>query len=185
MLRFHLPEYRIRRILPALFLLLITLAFVSTACGANAAAGGTGGGTGSSSGGSTQAPIGNPTPTGVPNPVSSQGCPSNVVVTTPTKATITVSDNGKDATINAHTGDVIEFRFPFGKKWSGPRASQGGLDLQGPAGYASKVNNACVWDFSAKSTGTTQLTFNSQPLCKRGELCPQYIATFPFTVQVK
>ena len=177
MLRFHSPEYRIRRILPAIFLLIITFAFVSTACGSNADAGGTGG--------STQPPVVNPTSPTVPNPVASQGCPSNAIVTAPTKATITVSDSSKDATISAHTGDVIEFRFPFGKKWSGPKASQGGLDLQGPAGYASKVNSACVWDFAARSTGTTQLTFNSQPLCKRGELCPQYIATFPFTVQVK
>ncbi len=176
MLRFHSLEYRIRRILPALFLLIVSFAFVSTACGANADAG---------SSGSTQTPVVNPTPTSIPNPVTSQGCPSNAIVTTPTKATITVLDSSKDATVNAHTGDVIEFRFPFGKKWSGPRASQGGLDLQGPGGYASKASNACVWDFAAKSTGTTQLTFNSQPLCKRGELCPQYIATFPFTVQVK
>ena len=87
--------------------------------------------------------------------------------------------------MNAHTGDVIEFRFPFGKKWSGPKASQGGLNLEGPAGYVSKANSACTWDFAARSTGSTQLTFTSQPLCKRGELCPQYIATFPFTVQVK
>ncbi len=178
MLRFHSLEYRVRRVLPALSLLIVASAFVLTACGTEAAAGGTGSG-------SAQPPVVNPAPTGVPNPVTSQGCPSNAVVTTPTKATITVSDSSKNATVTAHTGDVIEFRFPFGKKWSGPRASQGGLDLQGPAGYASKVNNACVWDFAAKSTGTTQLTFNSQPLCKRGELCPQYIIAFPFTVQVK
>ena len=178
MLRFHSLEHGIRRILPALFLLIITFAFVLTACGANAAAGGTGSSP-------TQAPTVNPAPTGVLAPGTAQGCPSNAVVTTPTKATITVSDSGKNATVNAHTGDVIEFRFPFGKKWSGPKASQGGLDLQGPAGYASKVNNACVWDFAAKSAGTTELTFNSQPLCKRGELCPQYIITFPFTIQVK
>ncbi len=177
MQRFYSFGSGIRRTLPALFLLIITFAFVSTACGA--ATGSSGGG------GSTPAPTVNPTSTTVPNSTTAEGCPTTATMTTPVKATITVTDSSKDATITAHTGDVIEFRFPFGKKWSGPKASQGGLDLQGPAGYVSKVNSACTWDFMAKSTGTTQLAFNSQPLCKRGELCPQYIATFPFTVQVK
>lgn len=179
MRRFYSFGSGIRRTLPALFLLIITFAFASTACGAAV------GSTGSTGSGSASAPTVNPTSTGVPNPTTAEGCPTSATITTPVKATITVTDSSKDATVNAHTGDVIEFRFPFGKKWSGPKASQGGLDLQGPAGYVSKVNSTCTWDFTAKSTGTTQLAFNSQPLCKRGELCPHYIATFPFTVQVK
>ena len=182
MRRFYSFGSGIRHTVPALFLLILAFAFVSTACGAVA---GSTSSTGTTGSGSVSAPTVNPTAAGVPNPTTTEGCPSTATVTTPVKATITVTGSSKDATVNAHTGDVIEFRFPFGKKWSGPKASQGGLDLQGPAGYVSKVNSACTWDFTAKSTGITQLAFNSQPLCKRGELCPQYIATFPFTVQVK
>ncbi|GAC1364419.1 MAG: hypothetical protein NVS2B12_25090 [Ktedonobacteraceae bacterium] len=178
MLQFCSSMYRIRRTVPAIHLFILVFAFVLTGCGASASAG-----PGASSG--AQTPVPSPTPAGALAYGNAQGCPSNAVVTSPPKATITVAGSGKDETIQAHAGDVIEFRFPFGKKWSGPNASQGGLDLQSPAGYASKVNGACVWDFAAKSTGSTQLTFNSQPLCKPGQMCPLYIAVVSYTVQIK
>jgi hypothetical protein len=84
----------------------------------------------------------------------------------------------------AHVGDVIEFQFPFGERWSGPTTSQGNLALQQPAGYAIEAAHVCVWHFVAKGAGTTHLDFHSQPLCKPGQFCPQHIVDIPFTVEV-
>ncbi len=176
MLHFKLFRHRMGHTICALCLLIIVFTFVTTACGASAD---------NSTAGGAQTPTVPQTPTAVVGYGTSQGCPNNAIVTTSTKATITVLDSSKDSTIKAHPGDVIEFRLAFGKKWGGPTASQGVLDLQGPAGYAMKANKACIWVFKAMSTGTTELTFTNQPLCKRGQICPMYIAVLPFTVQVK
>ncbi len=175
MLHFYALKHGIGRTILTLGLLIVVFSFVSTACGTNSA-----------SGAASDVPtVVQPTLAATAGYGTSQGCPSNAVVSSPTKATITVLDSNKSSIINAHRGDVIEFRLSFGKKWSGPTTSQGGLELQTPAGYAVKTSKACVWDFVAKSTGTTALTFNSQALCKRGEMCPMFIAVLPFTVQVK
>jgi hypothetical protein len=157
-------------------LVIIVFSFLATACGANAASG--------NANGDPMPPV-QMTPSPIANSGVSQGCPGSAVVTTPIKATVMVLDSSKDTTVNAHAGDVIEFRMSFGKKWSGPKASQGNLELLGPAGYASQASNACIWDFRARSVGTTVLTFNSQALCKRGQMCPMFIVAQSFTVQVK
>jgi hypothetical protein len=117
---------------------------------------------------------------------TANGCPSNAVVTTASgNASIIVKPTQMNQTISAHNGDIIEIQLPFGHKWTGPTTSQGILQLQGPAGYASKSDNACVWRFVAKGTGTAQLIFHSQALCQAGQVCPMYITAMPFDFSVK
>ena len=57
--------------------------------------------------------------------------------------------------------------------------------MQQPAGYAWKTDKVCVWRFTAKSAGTTNLEFHEQALCKPGQMCPMYIANVPFMITVK
>ncbi len=164
-----------RRRLTWLIISLVTvLAFVLTACGTNS-----GSGSGSTSTGSTPPPAS----TGSVNP---HGCPSNAVVNTaPAPANVVLKPSNSNTTVNAHQGDVIEIELPFGQAWNGPSSSQGVLQLQTPAGYALESANACVWRFTAQGTGTTQLNFFGKAICKKGEMCPQYVTSVPFTIKVK
>ena len=162
-----------------LALVLLTLTGIVAACGTNASSGTSTGGTGNS-------PIANPSPTAVKGYGTAQGCPSDMVVSTaPSAANVVVKSNQTNAAITAHVGDVVEIRLPFGQKWSGPTASEGNLEIQQPSGYAWKTDKVCVWRFTAKSAGTTNLEFHEQALCKPGQMCPMYIAEFPFVITVK
>jgi hypothetical protein len=117
---------------------------------------------------------------------TANGCPSNAVVTSASgNASVIVKPTQMNQTISAHNGDIIEIQLPFGHKWTGPATSQGILQLQGPAGYASKSANACIWRFVVKGTGTAQLMFHSQALCQVGQVCPMYIIAMPFDFNVK
>ena len=154
--------------------LVAALTFVLAACGTNP-------GSGSSSTGS--APSATPTATSAVNP---NGCPNNTVVSTaPAPATRVLKLSDSRSTVNAHMGDVIEIQLPFGHAWSGPTASQGILQLQPPAGYAWKAANVCVWRFTVQGTGTAHINFYGKALCKKGQLCPQYVMNLPFTISVK
>lgn len=161
-----------RRSIWLIISLATALVFVLTACGANA-------GSGTTSTGSTPPP----TSTGGVNP---HGCPSNAVISTaPTAANVVLKPSNSSKTVNAHQGDVIEIRLPFGQLWNGPTTSQGVLQLETPAGYAWTATNSCVWRFTAQGTGITQLNFFGKAMCKKGQMCPQYIMSLPFTINVK
>ncbi len=158
----------------------LILAFVLAACGAAGSGGSTTGGTGAA--GSS--------PTAAPTPVkgygTANGCPSDMVVSSaPTKANVIVKSSEANNTITAHNGDVIEVRLPFGHKWGGPNASPSILALQSPAGYAWKADNVCVWRFVAQGTGTAELNFTGQALCKAGQVCPMYIMEVLFKINVQ
>lgn len=167
------------------------LATVLVACGG--AAGASGGSNGSNSsgsssnqGGSSGSTSSGTTATVVTSYGTANGCPSNAVVTsTSGNAIVIVKSTQMNQTISAHNGDIIEIQLPFGHKWTGPTTSQGILQLQGPAGYASKSANACIWRFAARGTGTAQLIFHSQALCQAGQVCPMYITALPFDFNVK
>lgn len=162
-----------------LFCSMLALILMLAACGSNA--GTTGGG-----GGQTPTPTTPPTSGPVKGYGTSVGCPSDMVVNSaPTQANVLIQLTNMDSTVTAHVGDIIEVRLPFGHKWGGPGTALHGLQLQPPAGYAWKADNVCIWRFVAKGTGTTQLLFQSQPLCKPGEMCPMYITAIPFTVVVR
>ena len=149
-----------------------TLAFILTACGTNSSSG-------SSSTGTTSVPIATST-------VNSNGCPSNAVVgTTSPAANVVLKTSNSNTTVTAHQGDVIEIQLPFGQLWNGPTTSQGVLQLQTPYGYASQTANSCIWRFTAQGTGTTQLNFYGRAMCKKGQMCPQYVISVPFSIHVK
>jgi hypothetical protein len=155
--------------------LALALAFVLAACGSNG---------GTSTGAAPTA-----TPTSKPTTVSagtSEGCPNSAAVNPPqNKPNVTVVLKNSNSTITAHNGDLIEVRLPFGQQWSGPTISEGGLQLQNPAGYALSSDKVCIWRFVAQGSGTTQLMFSAKAICLKGQLCPQYILNVPFTIDVK
>ncbi len=161
-----------------LALMLLTLMSIVAACGTNV-------GSGTSTGGTGNSPV-SASPTAVKGYGTAQGCPSDLVVSTaPPTANVVVKPNQVNSTITAKVGDVVEIRLPFGQKWSGPTATEGSLEMQQPAGYAWKTDKVCVWRFTAKSAGTTNLEFHEQALCKPGQMCPMYIADVPFVITVK
>lgn len=168
--------YIIRRhsfILVLPFILILT--FLFAACGASST--GTGAGSASSP---------TPAPTTVKGYGTAYGCPSDAVVTPPAgQPNVTIKLTDSNTTINAHTGDVIEVHLPFGEQWSGPTATSSILQLQTPSGYAFKTGKVCVWRFIAQGTGTAKIAFSAKAICKKGELCPQYVLVVPFTIDVK
>jgi hypothetical protein len=107
-----------------------------------------------------------------------------VVGTTSTQANVVLKPSNSNTAVNAHQGDVIEVQLPFGQLWNGPTTSQGVLQLETPAGYASQTANSCIWRFAAQGTGTAQLNFYGRAICKKGALCPQYVMSLPFTINV-
>lgn len=174
------------RLLFSLLTLLVLCLFVLAGCGYSGTAnGGQGSTTGSGGQGKT-----NPAPAPTRGGVAAiggnaNGCPVDTEYTTdPVKANVVVTPTGNATTVHAHVGDIIEVHMPFGKRWSGPSSSQGNLNLQQPAGYGLKSNNACVWRFTAQSAGTTSLEFSARALCKAGQMCPMYIAVVPVTIAV-
>jgi len=108
-----------------------------------------------------------------------------VVGTTSSPANVVLKTSNSNKTVTAHQGDVIEIQLPFGQLWNGPTTSQGVLQLQTPYGYASQTANSCIWRFTAQGTGTTQLNFYGRAMCKKGQMCPQYVVSVPFSIQVK
>lgn len=155
---------------------LLALALLLVACG-----GATGSAARASSGGSSATPA----PTSVKGYGTSNGCPSDAVVSSTSPANVTADINSPNQTVSAHNGDMIEIHFPFGHKWIGPGNTPGILQLQQPSGYAQKSDNMCVWRFVAKGTGNAQLNFESQPLCKSGVACPMYIVAYPVTINIQ
>ncbi|GCE25985.1 hypothetical protein KDA_14690 [Dictyobacter alpinus] len=115
-----------------------------------------------------------------------QGCASDVIVTNPPKANVIALLSGtNEPTVFARTGDIIEFRFPFGKKWGKSATTPEGLTMENPAGYAVKSDKVCVWRFTAQKAGTYELHFSDRPLCKAGAMCPMHIIDVPVTLAVK
>ena len=167
----HTVQIDRRKSLWLIISLATALAFILTACGTNS-------GSSSTSTGTTPVPISTSTP-------NSYGCPSNAVVgTTSTPANIVLKMPNSNTTVVAHHGDVIEIQLPFGQVWNGPTTSQGVLQLQTPYGYASQTTNSCIWRFTAQGAGSTQLNFYGKAICKKGQMCPQYVVSVPFSIHV-
>jgi hypothetical protein len=169
---------------------IVGLTLILSACGFTNQGTATGSSGGSNS--STPTPIAStPTVTTVAGYGTTQGCPSDSVVSNISKANVVATITGTTSTsaagqiVTAHVGDVIELHAPFGKKWDGPQNALAGLTLQTPSGYAQKTNNVCVWRFDAKSAGTTKLDFTSRAICKKGQMCPLFIANVEVTITVK
>ena len=167
---------------------MVILTCILSACGFNGGTSTTSGG--SSSPTSTSVAL-TPTVTTVVGYGTTQGCPSDSVVSNLPKANVianvtgTTSTSTQGDTVTAHVGNIIELHAPFGKRWSGPQNSLSSLTLLTPSGYALKTNSVCVWRFNAKNAGTTRLNFTSRPLCKKGAMCPMFIVNVDVTVTVK
>ncbi|MGZ3617502.1 MAG: hypothetical protein ACXWOL_11905 [Ktedonobacteraceae bacterium] len=169
----HMIQMGRRNSLWLILSLATALAFLLTACGANSSSGSS-----STSTGTTPAPIATSTP-------NSYGCPSNTVINAASPpANVVLKTSNSNTMVTAHQGDVIEIQLPFGQLWNGPTASQGALQLQTPYGYPSQTAKSCIWRFTAQGTGTTQLNFTGRAICKKGQMCPQYVISVPFSIHV-
>jgi hypothetical protein len=166
------------------------LALMLMACGGAASASSSSGSTsngntGSSTTSNSGSTNNNTGTTAVNGYGTANGCPSNAIESAGSKANVVVKVAQMNQTIPVRNGDVIEVQLPFGHRWTGPTTSQGILQIQGPAGYASQSAGACIWRFVAKGTGAAQLVFHSQALCQGGQVCPMYITSMPFEFNVK
>ncbi|HXX78966.1 MAG TPA: hypothetical protein VEI53_10760 [Ktedonobacteraceae bacterium] len=169
----RIAQFGSRKTLWLIISLATALVFVLTACGSS-----TSSGSGSTSSGTTPTPVATST-------TGTYGCPNNTVINTAsTPANIVLKMSNSNTTVTAHKGDVIEIQLPFGQLWNGPTTSQGALQLQTPYGYASQTAKSCIWRFTAQGTGTTQLIFYAKAICKKGQMCPQYVMSVPFSIHV-
>src|ERR1700738_231126 len=145
------------------FLMLVSsfvllLGFVFAACGTNVGAG-------------------NPV---AGSPTSTTGCPNPTGGNTPPPAAnVVLNSSNNNNTASANKGDTIEVDLSFGHHWAEAPATavsqtQNLLTEQSPSGYALSSSHMCVWRFVATGTGTAQLNFVGQPICTKGEACPQY-----------
>jgi hypothetical protein len=163
---------------PALVALLMGL----SACGTNA----------STTGAASQATasptksVSTPTATTVKGYGTSHGCPSDAVVNTPLPAqAVLVKSTQNGQTIRVRQGTLVVFELPFGQRWETPAGSQGVLELQQPAGYASQEARACIWRYVAQGSGQSEVVFTARALCQPHQLCPQYILRLSFTIAVQ
>ncbi|HLZ56449.1 MAG TPA: hypothetical protein VKR06_05825 [Ktedonosporobacter sp.] len=163
---------------------LLTGALILTACGANFTT------TGSTSGTPATGTASTPSPTlttiqTVKGYGAPYGCPSDAVVSAAsTAASVTVRPGQGHTTFSVQPGNVLEVQMPFGIAWRGPDVSGEGLQLQSPAGYVSKANNACIWLYTAKNAGTEKLTFVGSILCKQNLHCALAEVINEFTIKV-
>ena len=161
--------------------LLFTGALMLAACGTNSTTTGNNPTTGTAS-----------TPSPTPTPIQTikgygavYGCPSDAVVNAaPVAASITVKPGLGHTTFSVQQGKVVEVQMPFGIAWRGPEISGAGLQLQQPAGYVSKTNNACIWRYTAQNAGTEKLTFIGSVICKQNLHCALAEVDNEFTIKV-
>ena len=159
---------------------LLTGAFILTACGINST------NTGSSRTTST-ASTPSPTPTvqTVKGYGTAYGCPGDAVVSSvPASASVIVRPGQGHTTFSTRPDTVVEVQMPFGIAWHNPAVTGEGLQPQSPSGYVSKTNNACIWHYLAKDTGTVKLTFFGSVLCKPNLHCALAEVIDEFTIQV-
>ncbi|MEO6888535.1 MAG: hypothetical protein ABI456_05145 [Ktedonobacteraceae bacterium] len=157
--------------------LMMAFIFILAACGTNT-------NTNTTTGGGNAAPT--PTTGMVKGYGTQHGCPNDTIVhTPPTAPNVVVRASDTHKVVTAHTGDIVEFELPFGQMWSGPVTSPPTLQLQSPSGYAMPSTHVCIWRFAAHSAGTSQVTFMGKAICQQGQMCPQYIVSMPFTIDVK
>ncbi|GCE10180.1 hypothetical protein [Tengunoibacter tsumagoiensis] len=117
---------------------------------------------------------------------SQQGCPTTQQPASDLAlATVVVEPKDVEQTVTAHIGDAIEVRAPLGFKWIGPTSSQGGLQLAQPSGYVSSTYNACIWHYTAQSTGSIDLHFQRMVLCRPNAMCPYVVVAMSITIDVK
>jgi len=165
---------------------MILLLIVLSACGNSDSNTGTGGKSTNTGSAPTTGKQPTPTPTTVTGYGTTLGCPSDAVISPSPKANQSVTVKSQaGTTVTANKGDIIELRFPFGKKWIGPQSVPSQLMQQQPAGYALKSDNVCVWRFTAMNTGTVDLHFTSRAICKPGQMCPLYVVDVPVNITVK
>jgi hypothetical protein len=98
---------------------------------------------------------------------------------------VVVKSTQNGQTIRVSRGSLVIFELPFGQRWQTPAGSQGVLELQQPAGYASQEARACIWRYVAQGSGQSEVVFIARALCQPHQLCPQYVLRLSFTVAVQ
>lgn len=88
---------------------------------------------------------------------------------------VVVGQSSLDQHVTLHRGQTVEFRLGTAFEWrllvSDPAHV---LVAQQPQGTYDARLNLCVWRFGvATAAGTAHLTFDGEPHCKGGTVCPQ------------
>lgn len=111
----------------------------------------------------------------------------------PFGSAMTASDNvviltgtTPNRTASAHVGQTVEIQLPARNLWryDASRSAMAPLSLNQPAGVEDGQLDLCVWNFTARSTGTATLSFIGSPLCEPNMACPAIILAMSFTVNV-
>jgi hypothetical protein len=135
-----------------------------------------------STGGGTPTPIdGTPTP-----PLTTGGCPNPTAIPKPGQAAnLVLTMRNANQTTAISQGQTLEIRLPDTTRWILTGFTSGLLVLQQPAGFVDAATHTCVWRFLAQAPGSAVVSFNGRPICKPGQMCPQYILALRFALAVR
>jgi hypothetical protein len=143
-------------------------------------------GCGSTSASSTHGsiPAGQVTPSRALN-----GCPvQQIPVDGSPKADVTVTgkNDAFDQPVTLKVNQILEARLPAGIQWHlDVTDAKQILQPVGLQGWFDQVHMACVWQFSAASTGTAKLSFSGGLVCEPNTACPAIAAAQGYDVTVK
>lgn len=166
------PASRPRRSIraPAATAALLMSALLASACGASAG------------GHAASAPLraaSVPSPTPVPDPGGRiAGAPC---VTRP--GSVCLTETARGHTVQLAVGWTLTLRLGApGRRFSVPR--QYGGDALQAVGQARRSGGETITSFRAVRPGTVQLHATVGPVCRRGRLCPDYLALWTLSVRV-
>ncbi len=149
---------------------LLSTALLASACGASA-----GGSTASVPAGGASVP--SPTPVAGPGGrVAGAPC-----VTRP--GSVCLTETARGHTVQLTVGSTLTLRLGApGRRFSVPR--QYGGDVLRAVGQPRRSGGESITSFRAVRPGTVQLRATVGPLCRRGRLCPDYLALWTVSVRV-
>lgn len=92
---------------------------------------------------------------------------------------------GTNTSINAQTGQTIEFRMPANSVWNPEIIDTAGiLSELSPAGWYNSALKACIWRYAATKSGTATIHFNGSLFCPPKEQCSQIAFTSSYIITV-
>ncbi len=173
------PASRPRRSIraPAAAAALLACALLASACGASAGGGTTSTPARTTSTSSYGSPVPSPTPGADPGGrIAGAPC-----LTRP--GSVCVTETARGHTVQLALGWTLTLRLGApGRRFSVPR--QYGGDALQAVGQPRRSGGETITSFRAVRPGTVQLRATVGPLCRRGRLCPDYLALWTLSVRV-
>ncbi len=180
----HITRYARRSDGRLLILLLLALVFLLSACGQAPVQ--------SNAAGNTTTPVPSPTP---PKKIGEQAATDCPVSQAPAdagafKPDVIVSQNAQNAgtaqPITLTQGQRLEIRLQPGYNWELTVTDLNHiLTLVAPGGWYDADAHACIWRFTAESTGNAQLNYQGTLICPPLELCPSVEQSAIYAVTIR